>query len=160
MSGRSVDRGCRTRSSHRSAPANSSASWRSPIRASGRSRILLLATGLRLAEVASLHVGDIRPDGTIRVLGKGSKERIVPLGTTDPPGAPPLRCRARSRRPGGPTVRRPVRHAAQPSRHPVRDRSARHRECLPIAGGTAPMVRAASARWAVRATGQAAIGCR
>lgn len=44
--------------------------------------LLLLDTGLRLAEVASLRVGDIRPDGTIRVLGKGSKERIVPLGTT------------------------------------------------------------------------------
>jgi hypothetical protein len=29
-----------------------------------------------------LRVGDLRPDGTIRVLGKGSKERIVPLGTT------------------------------------------------------------------------------
>ena len=30
----------------------------------------------------SLRVGDLRPEGTIRVLGKGSKERIVPLGTT------------------------------------------------------------------------------
>jgi site-specific recombinase XerD len=44
--------------------------------------LLLLDTGLRLAEVASLRVGDLRPDGTIRVLGKGSKERIVPLGST------------------------------------------------------------------------------
>lgn len=43
---------------------------------------LLLDTGLRLAEVASLRVGDLRPDGTIRVMGKGATERIVPLGTT------------------------------------------------------------------------------
>ncbi len=43
---------------------------------------LMLDTGLRLAEVAALRVGDLRPDGTIRVLGKGSKERIVPLGAT------------------------------------------------------------------------------
>jgi site-specific recombinase XerD len=44
--------------------------------------LLLLDTGLRLAEVTSLRVGDLRPEGAIRVLGKGSKERIVPLGTT------------------------------------------------------------------------------
>jgi site-specific recombinase XerD len=44
--------------------------------------LLLLDTGLRLAEVAVLCVGDLRPDGTIRVLGKGSKERIVPIGAT------------------------------------------------------------------------------
>lgn len=44
--------------------------------------LLLLDTGLRLAEVASLRVGDLRPDGTIRVWGKGAKERIVPLGST------------------------------------------------------------------------------
>jgi site-specific recombinase XerD len=44
--------------------------------------LLLLDTGLRLAEVAALRVGDLRPDGTVRVLGKGSKERIVPIGAT------------------------------------------------------------------------------
>jgi site-specific recombinase XerD len=44
--------------------------------------LLLLDTGLRLAEVATLRVGDLRPDGTVRVLGKGSKERIVPIGAT------------------------------------------------------------------------------
>jgi site-specific recombinase XerD len=44
--------------------------------------LLLLDTGLRLAEVTSLRVGDLRPEGSIRVLGKGSKERIVPIGTT------------------------------------------------------------------------------
>ncbi len=32
--------------------------------------------------MTGLQVGDLRPDGTIRVMGKGSKERIVPLGAT------------------------------------------------------------------------------
>jgi site-specific recombinase XerD len=44
--------------------------------------LLLLDTGLRLAEVTPLRVGDLRPDGTVRVMGKGSKERIVPIGVT------------------------------------------------------------------------------
>ena len=41
---------------------------------------LLYATGLRAAELVGLDVGDIREDATMRVLGKGSKERIVPFG--------------------------------------------------------------------------------
>jgi site-specific recombinase XerD len=44
--------------------------------------LLLFDTGLRLSEVVSLRVGDVRPDGTLHVVGKGAKERIVPLGTT------------------------------------------------------------------------------
>ncbi len=44
--------------------------------------LLLLDTGLRLAELLQLRVGDLRPDGTVRVMGKGSKERIVPIGAT------------------------------------------------------------------------------
>jgi site-specific recombinase XerD len=44
--------------------------------------LLFLDTGLRLSELAGLRVGDIRPDGTLHVMGKGSKERVVPLGTT------------------------------------------------------------------------------
>jgi integrase len=87
--------------------------------------LLLLDTGLRLAEVTSLRVGDLRPDGTIRVLGKGSKERVVPLGTTARRGPPPLRRGPRSRRPGRPAVRRPLRRAAESAGHPVRDRAAR-----------------------------------
>ena len=43
--------------------------------------LLLFDTGLRLSEVVSLGVGDVRPDGTLHVLGKGAKERIVALGT-------------------------------------------------------------------------------
>jgi site-specific recombinase XerD len=44
--------------------------------------LVLLDTGLRLSELASLRVGDIRPDGTLHVMGKGAKERIVPIGAT------------------------------------------------------------------------------
>ncbi|MFC1668062.1 site-specific tyrosine recombinase XerD [Chlamydiota bacterium] len=43
---------------------------------------LMYATGMRVSEVASLKLDDINFDiGFIRCFGKGSKERIVPLGT-------------------------------------------------------------------------------
>jgi integrase len=38
--------------------------------------------GLRVSEAAGLRLGDLRPDGTLKVLGKGAKERIVPVGGT------------------------------------------------------------------------------
>ena len=42
---------------------------------------LLYATGLRASEIASLKVGQLDLEGgTLRVLGKGSKERMVPVG--------------------------------------------------------------------------------
>jgi integrase/recombinase XerC len=42
---------------------------------------LLYATGVRVAELSGLDVEDVDlRDGAIRVLGKGSKERIVPVG--------------------------------------------------------------------------------
>ncbi|MBA3779921.1 MAG: tyrosine-type recombinase/integrase [Chloroflexi bacterium] len=44
--------------------------------------LVFLDTGLRLSELASLRVGDVRPDGTLHVMGKGAKERIVPIGST------------------------------------------------------------------------------
>jgi integrase len=44
--------------------------------------LVLLDTGLRLSELASLTVADVRPDGTLHVMGKGAKERIVPVGST------------------------------------------------------------------------------
>lgn len=40
---------------------------------------LLLNCGLRRAELAGLNVSDIRSDHTLRVLGKGGKERVVYL---------------------------------------------------------------------------------
>ena len=50
--------------------------------ATGRSSCLLLDCGLRVSEAAGLRLGDLRPDGTLKVLGKGAKERIVPVGGT------------------------------------------------------------------------------
>jgi len=42
---------------------------------------LFYSSGLRLSELAALDVKDIDPyNETVRVLGKGSKERIVPVG--------------------------------------------------------------------------------
>lgn len=39
--------------------------------------VLFLNCGLRLSELVGLNMGDIRDDGTIRVTGKGNKERII-----------------------------------------------------------------------------------
>ena len=44
--------------------------------------LLLLDTGLRVSEAGGLRLGDLRADGTLKVRGKGSKERIVPVGAT------------------------------------------------------------------------------
>jgi integrase/recombinase XerC len=43
---------------------------------------LLYGAGIRVSELAGLDVDDVDLDrGTVRVLGKGSKERVVPFGT-------------------------------------------------------------------------------
>lgn len=41
---------------------------------------VLYATGLRVAELASLQVGTVRDAEFVRVAGKGARERVVPLG--------------------------------------------------------------------------------
>jgi integrase/recombinase XerC len=42
---------------------------------------LFYSSGLRLAELVGLNLGDVdRADRTVRVLGKGSKTRVVPVG--------------------------------------------------------------------------------
>jgi len=44
---------------------------------------MLYAGGLRISELVGLDLGDVDLyDGLVRVLGKGSKERVVPLGRT------------------------------------------------------------------------------
>ena len=40
---------------------------------------MLYATGMRVSELAGLKVGDIGESAFVRVLGKGDKERVVPL---------------------------------------------------------------------------------
>lgn len=43
---------------------------------------LLYSCGLRVAELCNLHARDLDPvEGAVRVLGKGRKERIVPVGS-------------------------------------------------------------------------------
>jgi integrase/recombinase XerD len=42
---------------------------------------LMYASGLRVSELCSLSLGDLKADpGLLKVLGKGSKERLVPVG--------------------------------------------------------------------------------
>lgn len=41
---------------------------------------MLYAAGMRVSELCGLDVGSLRPDSTVRVIGKGNKERIVPYG--------------------------------------------------------------------------------
>ncbi len=80
--------------------------------ASARDRAILLLfldTGLRLSELAGLRIVDLRADGSVKVMGKGSRERIVPVGHDRPPGAGALPA-------SQPTLPRP------PIRSSVRDR--------------------------------------
>ncbi|MBI5240304.1 MAG: tyrosine-type recombinase/integrase, partial [Elusimicrobia bacterium] len=56
----------------------------SPFRERDRAILeLLYSSGLRRSELAALNVGDVDfVSGFVRVLGKGSRERLVPVGAT------------------------------------------------------------------------------
>lgn len=41
---------------------------------------LMYGCGLRLSELANLNLSSIQPDAQLRVLGKGNKERLLPIG--------------------------------------------------------------------------------
>ncbi len=41
---------------------------------------LAYSSGLRVSELVGADLADLQPDGTLRVLGKGSKLRVVPVG--------------------------------------------------------------------------------
>ena len=41
---------------------------------------LLYGAGLPVAELCTLNIGSLQPNSTVRVIGKGNKERIVPYG--------------------------------------------------------------------------------
>jgi integrase/recombinase XerC len=41
---------------------------------------LMYSCGLRLSELANLNIKSIQPDGQLRVIGKGNKERLLPIG--------------------------------------------------------------------------------
>ena len=82
----------------RSCPSTRRPTWSTRARLGGASRArdvaileLLYATGVRVSELAGLDVDALdRTERTVRVLGKGRKERIVPYGAA--------RRRARSKR--------------------------------------------------------------
>lgn len=53
--------------------------------------LLLLESGCRIGEAAQLHVDDLRLDlRTVRVMGKGSRERTIPIGVPSQPDGGPL----------------------------------------------------------------------
>ena len=77
---------------------------------------VLYATGVRVAELAGLDVEDTDlREGSVRVLGKGRKERIVPLGSKAVEAARSLPRRARAGRAGRALPERPRRppHGAE-----------------------------------------------
>lgn len=89
---------------------------------------LFYSSGLRLGELAALNVPDLDSDGTVRVLGKGRKERIVPVGaparealahwlraraTRAGPGETALFVSARGRRLGTRAIQERVRNRAR-----------------------------------------------
>jgi integrase/recombinase XerC len=43
---------------------------------------LMYSCGLRLSELANLNTKSVQPDGQLRVIGKGNKERLLPIGKT------------------------------------------------------------------------------
>ncbi len=69
--------------------------------------LLMIDTGIRVSEVAGIRLGDLRPDGTLKVRGKGSKNRAGRLDRSDRDR--PLSRPARPGTPGRRALPRPAR---------------------------------------------------
>ena len=91
--GNPFDGACPIRRGHKLMPVPSEAEMRALLAAPDlttaqglRTRVLLevaYTTGARLEELARVRLGDIDlANGTVRLMGKGQKERVVPLGTS------------------------------------------------------------------------------
>jgi site-specific recombinase XerD len=53
--------------------------------------LLLLESGARISEITGLHLADLRfPTRTVRVLGKGNRERTIPIGAPEQPDGGPV----------------------------------------------------------------------
>ena len=101
---------------------------------------LLYSSGLRLAELAGLDVTDLDlADRTVRVLGKGSKTRVLPVGRQGRRGAARLARRTPGAREG--RDRRALRRPERPPPRRARDPEA-HR---PLGGDERPQRARASA---------------
>lgn len=62
----------------------------------------LYSSGLRVSELTGLNVGDVDPGaGTVRVLGKGARERVVPIGSKALEAIAAYRQMLRGSRPAG-----------------------------------------------------------
>ncbi len=112
---------------------------------------LIYGLGLRLAEVVGLDLGDLDlPSGRVRVLGKGAKERILPLDGLTLAALlayladrlePAVRLDLLDGRVRGDTAREPVftgRPGRRIGRRTVQDRVARHAAELAAGAGVSP----------------------
>ena len=112
---------------------------------------MIYGLGLRLAEVVGLDLGDLDiPSGRVRVLGKGAKERILPLdglalaallAYLEDRLEPAVRLDLLDGRVRGDTAREPVftgRPGRRIGRRTVQDRVARHAAELAAGAGVSP----------------------
>jgi site-specific recombinase XerC len=112
---------------------------------------MIYGLGLRLAEVVGLDLGDLDlPAGRVRVLGKGDRERILPLGGCAAAALaaylgqrlePAVWQDLRDGRPRGDDARRPVfegRHGRRIGRRTVQQRVAHHAGRVAGTAGISP----------------------
>ena len=75
---------------------------------------LLYATGLRVSELVGLGLNDVNLEARVLLArGKGSKERMVPIGAPAAEAVKGYLASARERAPAGPALAGPLRHPAR-----------------------------------------------